>query len=173
MITCFLWSLFLPILKILATFLAIDHQFCTTHGLKQLIKRPARVTCSTSTLTDHILASFLSRVSQKCVIDVGISNHRLIFSTHETSRLNKGGIRQYISFLSFKNYTFDYFKEALKQLDYQNYGNYDEFNRTYSNFVQKIMPIIDKIAPYRNKRIKRNTHKWFNSNVLEKLNARD
>ena len=35
------------------------------------------------------------------------------------------------------------------------------------------MPIIDKIAPYRNKRIKRNTHKWFNSKVLEKLNARD
>ena len=34
------------------------------------------------------------------------------------------------------------------------------------------MPIIDKIAPYRNKRIKGNTHKWFDSEVLEKLNAR-
>ena len=41
------------------------HQFCTMHGLKQLIQRFTRVTCSTSTLIDHISASFPSRVSQK------------------------------------------------------------------------------------------------------------
>ena len=35
------------------------------------------------------------------------------------------------------------------------------------------MTIIDKIAPYRNKRIKENTQKWFNSEVLEELIARD
>ena len=34
------------------------HQFCTMHGLKQLVQCPTRVTCSTSTLIDHILASF-------------------------------------------------------------------------------------------------------------------
>ena len=32
-----------------------------------------------SALTDHILASFPSRVSQKGVINVGLSDHRLIF----------------------------------------------------------------------------------------------
>ena len=141
-------------------------------GLKRLIKCPTRVTCSTSTLIDHILASFTSRVSQKGVIDIGISNHQPIFSTHKTSRLKKGDIHQHVSFRSFKNYAVDYFKEAHKQLDFQNYGNYDDFNRTYSNFVQKIMPIIDKIAPYRNKRITGNTHNWFDSEVLGKLNAR-
>ena len=35
------------------------------------------------------------------------------------------------------------------------------------------MTVIDKVAHYRNKRIKRNTQKWFYSEVLEKLNARD
>ena len=35
------------------------------------------------------------------------------------------------------------------------------------------MTVIDKIAPFRNKRIKGNTQKWFDSEVLEKLNARD
>ena len=35
------------------------------HGLKQLIKSSTRVTCSTSTLIDHILASFPSRVSDR------------------------------------------------------------------------------------------------------------
>ena len=35
------------------------------------------------------------------------------------------------------------------------------------------MTVIDKIAPYRNKRIKGNTQKWFDSEVLEKLNAKN
>ena len=32
---------------------------------------------------------------------------------------------------------------------------------------------IDKIAPYRNERLEGNTQKWFDSEVLEKLNAKD
>ena len=39
------------------------HQFCAKQGLKQLIKSPTRVNCSTVTLIDHILPSFPSRVS--------------------------------------------------------------------------------------------------------------
>ena len=35
------------------------------------------------------------------------------------------------------------------------------------------MTAIDKIIPYQNKRIKGTTQKWFDSKVLEKLNARD
>ena len=35
------------------------HQFCTMHGLKQLFQPPTRVTCSTSTLIDHILINAL------------------------------------------------------------------------------------------------------------------
>ena len=56
------------------------HQFCTMHDLKQLTQCPTRVTCSTSTLTDHILASFPSRVSQKGVSNVDLSHHQLIFA---------------------------------------------------------------------------------------------
>ena len=32
---------------------------------------------------------------------------------------------------------------------------------------------MDKIVSYRNKRVKGNTQKWFQSEVLKKLNARD
>ena len=39
------------------------HEFCTSFALKQLIKVPTRVTFSGSTIIDHILASFLGRVT--------------------------------------------------------------------------------------------------------------
>ena len=35
------------------------------------------------------------------------------------------------------------------------------------------MTFIDKLAPYRNKRIKGNTQKLLGSEVLQKMNARD
>ena len=139
------------------------HQYCKMYGLKQLIKSPTCVTCSTSTLIDHILASFLSRVSQKSVIDVGISDHQLIFGSRKVSRLKTGGVHNYLNLRSFKNYTVDSYKEVLKQLDFQNYEPLDDVNFAYSNFFQKTMTVIDKIASYRNKRIKGNTQKWFDS----------
>ena len=51
------------------------HQFCTMHSLKQLIQSQTCVTCSTSTLIDHILTNALSRVSEKGVINIGVSDH--------------------------------------------------------------------------------------------------
>ena len=93
--------------KFLSSDIKNYHQFCTMDGLKQLIKSTTRVTCSTSTLIDHILASFPSRVSQKGVINIGISDHQLIFCTRNISRLKTEGIHKYLNFLSFKNCTVD------------------------------------------------------------------
>ena len=47
-------------------------------GIKQLIEVPTRVTCISSTIIDHILASFPNRVSQQSVIDVGLCDHQVI-----------------------------------------------------------------------------------------------
>ena len=71
------------------------------------------VTCSTSTLIDHILINAPSRVLQKGVINVGVSDHQLIFYTQKISRIKTGGAHKYLNFCSIKNYTADYYKEAL------------------------------------------------------------
>ena len=49
-------------------------QFCSLYGLEQLIKSATRVTCSTSSLIDHILTTFPEIVSQQDIIDVGLSD---------------------------------------------------------------------------------------------------
>ena len=149
------------------------HQFCTMHGLKQIIQSPNRVTCSTSTLTDHILTNAPSRVSQRGVINVGVSDHELIFCTRKISKIKTGGDHKYLNFHSLKNYTADYYKETLKQVDFPNYGNFGDVNEVYSNFSQKLMTVIDTIAPYISKRVKGNTQKCFDGEVLEKLNLRN
>ena len=114
------------------------HQFCTMHDLKQLIQSPTRVTCSTSTLIDHILTSAPSRVSQKGVINVGVSDHQLIFCTKNISRIKTAGAHKYLNFRSLKNYTADYYKEALKQIGFPNYENFGDVNEAYSNFFRSL-----------------------------------
>ena len=41
-------------------------------------------------------------------------------------------------------------------------------NDAYSNFIQKLMEVIDKVAPVKSKRIKRNSQEWFDSGISEK-----
>ena len=46
-------------------------------------------------------------------------------------------------------------------------------NDAYSNFILKLMEVIDKVAPVKNKRIKRNSQDWFGRVILGKLIIQD
>ena len=54
-------------------------QFCTMFGLTQIIKCPTRITRSSISLIDHILASLPDRISQEVVMNLGLSDHQLIY----------------------------------------------------------------------------------------------
>ena len=62
-------------------------EFCQTFSLTEIIKEPTRITCSTSTLLDHILTNSSEKVSPKGAIDVGISGHQLICCTRKIKRI--------------------------------------------------------------------------------------
>ena len=124
--------------------------FCTMFGLKQLIESPTRITCSSSSIIDHILASFPDRVTQQGILNVGLSDHQLIYCTRKIARIQRGGHKQ-ITFRFFKNYTIDGYEKALVDI------NFPEYKLQTSNFIQKLMEVIDKVAPVKSKRITRNS----------------
>ena len=72
-------------------------------------------------------------------------------------------------FCSFNNHTID----SYEKINFPEYKNFDNVNDAYSNFIQKLMEVIDKVAPVKNKRIKRNSQEWFDSEISEKLIIRD
>ena len=121
------------------------NHFCTMRGLKQLIQCPTRVTCSTSALIDHVLASFPLKVSLKGLINLGLSDHQLIFCTQKISKFKQGGVYKYINFRSLKNYRVDDYKKSLGQLVFSDYEIFDDVNETYSDFLQKIMAVLTKL----------------------------
>ena len=86
---------------------------------------------------------------------------------------SKQGVFTNITFCSFKKYTIDAYKDALKKVNFPNYKLFNDINEAYSNFFQKIMIVVDNIAPCKTKRVKANTEKWFNLEVLQNANTRD
>ena len=141
-------------------------------GLKQLLEVPTRVTCSSSTIIDQILASFPDRVSQEGVIDVGLSDHQITYCTRKISRIKRGMHKQ-IRYSSLKNCSADIYEEALVRVDFPNYLNFKKINDAYSNFIQKLMRVIDLVAPIKSRRIKQNSQEWFDGEVAEKISVRD
>ena len=86
--------------------------------------------------------------------------------------MKRGGYKQ-ITFHSFKNYAIDGYEKAVVKINFPEYKKLDNVNDAYSNFIQKLMEVIDKEAPVKSKRIKRNSQEWFDSEISEKLIIRD
>ena len=95
--------------------------------LKQLIESPTRITCSSSSIIDHILASLSDRVTQQEILNVGLSDHQLIYCTRKITRIKRVGHKQ-ITFRSFKNYTIGCYEKALVDINFPEYETFDNVN---------------------------------------------
>ena len=142
-------------------------------GLKQIIKSLTQITCRNTSLIDHILASILSRILQHGVINVSVSDHQLTYCTRKINKTKTGGVHKHTTFCSFKKYSVDVCKNALKKVNFPNYKLFNDVNETFSNFFQKIRIVVDNIAPYKTKRVKEKIQKRFGGEVLENINTRD
>ena len=145
--------------------------FLSNFGLTQLIRHPTRITCDTTTLIDHVLASSLEKISQSGVIDYGVSDHNIIFCTRKITKSKKGE-QKITHFRSFKNYSAELFEEALQNIDFPNYEDFIDVDVAYSDFIFKLTNVIDKMAPMKQAKIKNNTQEWFDEEVADKINIR-
>ena len=52
--------------------------FCIMFGIKQLIESPTPITCSRSSIIDYVLANFPDRLTQRWILNVGLSHQQLL-----------------------------------------------------------------------------------------------
>ena len=145
---------------------------CQQFSLTEIIRDPTRITSTASSLLDHILTNAEKRISQKGVIDVGLPNHLLIYCTRKILRA-KANMHNQIRVPSLKTYTLKRFVEVLKKINFLNYNIFSDINVAYSDLVEKITTLIDKVAPYKEVRIKNNTQDWFDDEVAEAIKLRE
>ena len=68
---------------------------------------------------------------------------------------------------------FNFFEEELWKLNFPNYQNYNGINEAYNDFIQKIMRVIDKVAPIKERRVKQNSQELFNGEIADEIKNRD
>ena len=68
---------------------------------------------------------------------------------------------------------FNLFEKELWRLNFPNYQNYNGINEAYNDFIQKIMRVIDKVAPIKERRVKQNSQELFNGEIADEIKNRD
>ena len=107
-------------------------------------------------------------VAQQGVVDVRLPDHQLIFWTRKISRIKRGTYK-HIKFRSFKDYSADLFEETLTSMNFSNNQNLNDAAKVYDDFIQKIMPAVDKVTPIKERRIKHNSQKCLMVKFLKQL----
>ena len=93
------------------------------------------------------------------------------FCARKIEKEKVGGHKQ-ISFKSFKTYSVNEYEKALGKFLFPNYEKYN-INKAYNNYFQKLIEVVNNIAPLKTARIKTTSSEWFDREVAEKLSIRD
>ena len=147
-------------------------EFCSLHGLTQIIDSPTRITDETSTLIDHILTNSKEKVSQSGVLDVSLSDHQAIYCTRKMLK-QKFNTHKYIKIRSMKRYSKPLWLQKLRSLQYPDYSSYDDVDAAYSDFIEKTITAIDEVAPFKQICVKGSTSEWMDEEILQGINRRN
>ena len=79
----------------------------------------------------------------------------------------KVGNDKQISFRSFKTYSVDEYEKALGKVTFPNYEKYHNINKAYNDFFQKMIEVVNNIAPLKTARIKNTSNEWFDKEIAE------
>ena len=115
--------------------------------------------------------AFLDRVSQSGVTNLGIPDHQLIYCIRKTARI-KSYCHKRVTFSSLKSYSTEIYEEALQKLTFPNYELFGGIDKTYENLIQKLMAVIDNLAPSENKSVKGTSKVWFDIKIMGKITER-
>ena len=125
-------------------------EFCQIFYLKQLITCPTRVTCNTSSLIDHILTNSTEKIFQSGIIDCSMSDHQLTFCTRKVKR-SKFNKHNNVFLRSLQHYTVNLFVGKLQKVKFSNYERFHCIDAAYTNFLNKLMKVVNEIAPSKRK----------------------
>ena len=144
-------------------------------GLTQLVPTATRITYKTATLLDHIYSNSQHLVTNVKILDSGISDHFPTICTwlYKPPKLeNKGHTT--IHYRSFKYFSKLRFCHHLSLVNFREIFNFHDPIQALESFYEALMPVIDKHAPLRHKRVKsQNLPGWLTPEIREAMKIRD
>ena len=94
-------------------------ELCQTFSFKEIIQKPTPITNTTSSFLDHILTNAGWKISQKEVINVGLSDHHLKYCTQKILRI-KANMHNLIRVRSLEKHAAELLIKELKKINFPN-----------------------------------------------------
>ena len=74
---------------------------------------------------------------------------------------------------SLKHYIVNLFVEGLLKVNFLNYERFSNIDVVYTDFLNKLMKVINEIAPSKEIRMKNNNQDWFDREVADFIQVRE
>ena len=124
-------------------------------GLKQIVTKPTRICSTTTSILDHIYTNNTSLFANVEVLEKSISDHYPTICTWKAKppKPPKKG-HTTIAYRTFKNFQKEAFFQDLNLVPFSNVFNTSDPNDALDDFYNNLLPVINKHAPLRKKRVK-------------------
>ena len=131
---------------------------------------------------DHILTNVKGKIRASGVLNIGFSDHLITYVTRGTPKSSPCGPVTFAraSFTpiikrirSLKNYSKEFLCAELKKIDWSRVLFSGDVDSALNEFVLIFRAVLDRVAPYRDIRIKQKTEPWMNREILCQIRKRD
>ena len=145
-------------------------ELCKSRVLTQHVSSPTRVTEHSSTTIDLAISN--SSHARDCsVVNIGISDHSLVFLRREKTKINRQP--RTITTRSFKNFNQEAFLDDLGNLDWSDMLTSENVDEAADIFNTNVLGVLDRHAPMVERRIRHDSPPWINEILLDAIAERD
>lgn len=153
---------------------------CTTTavGLEQLVENPTRVATkldtTTSTLIDHIYSNCPLQVSGVGVGNLSASDHFPVFCSWLCKQpLEAKHCHTTVTYRSFKRFNEANFLNDLRNTPFDLVYQETDPDSALLLWYNLFNPVLDKHAPLRQRRVKKEKPPWLNKELIDAMEIRD
>ena len=122
------------------------------------------MTDNSKTTIDLILAYDYTNISQSGVIDIGLSDHCMIYCTRKLKR-DYIGKHNNVTFRSMKGYSKAELIHRLSEVNWNCVSQCVDVNVAWNRFKTVFVNIIDTLAPMTRARLKQRSEPWFDETI--------
>ena len=151
-------------------------QLTASLHLSQLIKSPTRVQAKSSTLIDHIYASQEHHVIKSGVLEVGLSDHSLIYMVRKTGQTKHGNLpsRHQIRYYKWNPQNLEDLTTELAMTSWNDIYLAPTVDDMLSKFLTKLKSILHRHVKIKKRFVKSSSlPPWLDKEVLDSMRLRD
>ena len=141
-------------------------------GCEQVVSEPTRITPTSASIIDHIVTNMGEMIPTRGVMVGGFSDHLITYCTRRMSRQVFSG-SLFRRARSLKNYSKEVLVNELSKIDWSAVLRSDDVNFCLAEFRKLFMSAVDKVAPFREIRVKKRSNPWMNAHILAGIRKRD